>query len=64
MLITLLELPLVLPPAVAGIGLLAAFGRLGLLGETFETLGITLAFSQAAVVLAIGSKAPTETGQR
>lgn len=31
-LITLIELPLVLPPAVAGIGLLAAFGRLGLLG--------------------------------
>ena len=32
--ITAIELPLVLPPAVAGIGLLAAFGRLGLLGET------------------------------
>jgi molybdate transport system permease protein len=32
-LITLIELPLVLPPAVAGIALLAAFGRLGLLGD-------------------------------
>ena len=32
--VTLVELPLVLPPAVAGIGLLAAFGRVGLLGST------------------------------
>ena len=32
--ITLVELPLVLPPAVAGIGLLAAFGRIGLLGRS------------------------------
>ncbi len=37
--ITAIELPLVLPPAVAGIGLLAAFGRFGLLGETFTALG-------------------------
>src|SRR6476659_11371691 len=36
--LTLCELPLVLPPAVAGIGLIAAFGRLGLLGETLDTL--------------------------
>jgi molybdate transport system permease protein len=52
-LITVLELPLVLPPAVAGIGLLAAFGRLGLLGPTLEDAGIHLAFSQIAVVMAI-----------
>jgi molybdate transport system permease protein len=52
-LITLVELPLVLPPAVAGIGLLVAFGRLGLLGGTLTSLGISLAFSQAAVVMAI-----------
>jgi molybdate transport system permease protein len=51
--VTLVELPLVLPPAVAGIGLLAAFGRLGLLGGTFEALGITISFTQAAVVLAV-----------
>ena len=38
--ITLVELPLVLPPAVAGLALLAAFGRLGLLGGTFEALGV------------------------
>jgi molybdate transport system permease protein len=51
--ITLVELPLVLPPAVAGIALLAAFGRLGLLGGTFETLGVTISFTQTAVVLAV-----------
>jgi molybdate transport system permease protein len=51
--VTLVELPLVLPPAVAGIGLLAAFGRLGLLGSSFEALGITLPFTQAAVIIAV-----------
>jgi molybdate transport system permease protein len=51
--ITLVELPLVLPPAVAGIGLLVAFGRVGLLGSTFDALGIDLAFNRTAVVLAV-----------
>jgi molybdate transport system permease protein len=51
--LTLVELPLVLPPAVAGIGLLAAFGTLGLLGGTLEALGLSIAFTQAAVVLAV-----------
>ena len=51
--ITLVELPLVLPPAVAGIGLLAAFGRFGLLGSSLEWLGITLPFTQTAVTLAV-----------
>jgi molybdate transport system permease protein len=51
--VTLSELPLVLPPAVAGIGLLAAFGRLGLLGGTFDALGIQVGFTQVAVVLAV-----------
>jgi molybdate transport system permease protein len=51
--VTLVELPLVLPPAVAGIALLVAFGRLGLLGGTLNALGITLGFTQAAVVMAI-----------
>ena len=53
LLVTLVELPLVLPPAVAGIGLLAAFGRLGLLGGTMEALGIDVAFTKTAVVLAV-----------
>jgi len=51
--VTLTELPLVLPPAVAGLALLAVFGRLGLLGGTLETLGIQIPFTQVAVVMAI-----------
>ena len=51
--VTLVELPLVLPPAVAGIGLLAAFGRLGLLGGSMEALGVDIAFTKVAVVLAV-----------
>jgi molybdate transport system permease protein len=53
LLITLVELPLVLPPAVAGIGLLAAFGRFGLLGDTLDFLGLSVSFTQAAVVMAV-----------
>ncbi len=53
LLITLVELPLVLPPAVAGIGLLAAFGRAGLLGGSLDAFGITLGFTEAAVVMAV-----------
>ena len=51
--VTLVELPLVLPPAVAGIGLFAAFGRAGLLGSTLGVFGVELPFTQAAVVLAV-----------
>jgi molybdate transport system permease protein len=51
--ITLVELPLVLPPAVAGIGLIVAFGRFGVLGSSFDALGVNVAFNQAAVVLAV-----------
>ena len=51
--VTLVELPLVLPPAVAGIGLLVAFGRAGLLGDSIEALGIDIAFTKVAVVLAV-----------
>jgi molybdate transport system permease protein len=51
--LTLVELPLVLPPAVAGIGLLAAFGRAGLLGGELEEHGVEIGFTRAAVVLAV-----------
>jgi molybdate transport system permease protein len=51
--VTILELPLVLPPAVAGIGLIFAFGRLGLLGDELDALGITIGFTQVAVVFAV-----------
>jgi molybdate transport system permease protein len=49
---SLVLLPLVLPPVVGGIALLYTFGRRGLLGESFEVLGIQIAFSTTAVVLA------------
>ena len=51
--VTLLELPLVLPPAVAGIALLASFGRGGLFGDSLASIGIILPFTEWAVVLAI-----------
>jgi molybdate transport system permease protein len=51
--LTLIELPLVLPPAVAGIALFAAFGRSGLLGGQLDALGVQIPFTQAAVVLAV-----------
>ncbi len=49
---SLVLLPLVLPPVVGGIALLYTFGRRGLLGEQLEVLGLQVAFSTAAVVLA------------
>lgn len=48
----LLTLPMVLPPVVAGVALLSAFGRRGLLGPLAERLGLELAFSTTAAVLA------------
>ncbi|NLV79630.1 MAG: molybdate ABC transporter permease subunit [Rhodococcus sp.] len=45
-------LPLVLPPVVGGIALLYTFGRRGLIGEHLEVLGVGIAFSTSAVVLA------------
>lgn len=49
---TLVDIPAVLPPSAAGIALLLAFGRMGLLGEHLQVLGIQLSFTTAAVVLA------------
>ena len=48
----LVDLPLVLPPTVAGVALLAAFGRAGLAGGTLHGLGITLPFTTLGVVVA------------
>jgi molybdate transport system permease protein len=50
---TLVELPLVLPPAVAGIGLLAALGGHGILGGALQDAGVELVFQTAGVVVAI-----------
>lgn len=49
---SLIDLPVSLPPAVAGIALLLAFGRKGLLGTPLRALGIELAFTPVAVILA------------
>lgn len=49
---TLIDLPAVLPPSAAGIALLLAFGRVGLVGEQLTAFGITISFTTAAVVLA------------
>ncbi len=49
---TLLDLPIVLPPAVAGLALLLTFGRRGLLGPLLDTLGINLPFTTMAVIMA------------
>ncbi|CAN5869789.1 ABC transporter permease [soil metagenome] len=48
----LVLLPMVLPPVVAGVGLLTAFGRRGLLGGALAAAGISIPFTTAAVVLA------------
>jgi molybdate transport system permease protein len=51
--ITLIELPLVLPPAVAGLGLLVALGPGGLVGGWIEDAGIRLVFETAGVIVAL-----------
>lgn len=49
---SLVDLPIVLPPAVAGIALLMAFGRRGVVGHWLAALGVTVGFTTAAVVMA------------
>jgi molybdate transport system permease protein len=49
---TLIDLPMVLPPSVAGIALLIAFGRRGFIGAWLDEAGISIAFTSVAVVLA------------
>jgi len=51
--LTLCELPLVLPPAVAGIALLSAYAQGGAFGGALEDLGIVLPFGPWAVVIAV-----------
>jgi len=48
----LIDLPTVLPPAVAGLALLMAFGRRGVMGAWLQTLGIEIAFTPLAVMMA------------
>jgi molybdate transport system permease protein len=49
---SLIDIPAVLPPSAAGIALLLAFGRLGLVGQYLDVFGITISFTTAAVVIA------------
>jgi molybdate transport system permease protein len=49
---TVVDLPLVLPPSVAGLALLLVFGRRGLLGESLDGAGLAIPFTAVAVVLA------------
>jgi molybdate transport system permease protein len=49
---TLIDLPTVLPPSVAGVALLITFGRRGPVGGVLEGWGLQIAFTQLAVVLA------------
>jgi molybdate transport system permease protein len=49
---TLVDLPTVLPPAVAGVALLMAFGRQGLAGSALNAFGISIPFTTAAVIMA------------
>jgi len=49
---TIIDLPMVLPPTVAGLALLLAFGRAGLAGHALSAFGFTLPFTTASVVVA------------
>jgi len=49
---TLVDVPMVLPPTVAGVALLMAFGRRGVLGSWLEVVGVQISFTTVAVVLA------------
>ena len=50
---TIVDLPIVLPPSVAGLALLLLLGRRGVLGEPLDVLGISVSFTTVAVVLAM-----------
>jgi molybdate transport system permease protein len=49
---SLIDLPVIMPPAVAGIALLMAFGRMGIVGHHLNALGINIAFTTLAVIIA------------
>jgi molybdate transport system permease protein len=49
---TVLDLPIVLPPAVAGLALLMTFGRRGFFGPALDSIGLSLPFTSIAVILA------------
>ena len=48
----LIQLPIVIPPAVVGVGLLQSFGRKGLFGPTLDFFGLSIPFTETAVIIA------------
>ncbi len=48
----LVEFPIILPPAVVGVALLQTFGRSGVLGPFFSSMGVSIPFTEVAVILA------------
>ncbi len=48
----LVDLPIVIPPAVVGVALLKTYGRRGLLGPVLEPFGVQVSFTEAAVIIA------------
>ncbi len=49
---SLIDLPVIMPPAVAGIALLMTFGRMGILGHYLNAFGLSIAFTTLAVIMA------------
>lgn len=49
---SLIDLPVIMPPAVAGIALLMAFGRMGIVGQYMNAFGMSIAFTTLAVIIA------------
>jgi molybdate transport system permease protein len=49
---TVVHLPIVLPPSVAGLALLLVFGRRGLIGSSLEVVGLAIPFTTVAVIMA------------
>ncbi len=49
---SMIDLPVIMPPAVAGIALLMAFGRMGILGHYLNAFGLSIAFTTLAVIMA------------
>jgi molybdate transport system permease protein len=49
---SVIDLPIIMPPAVAGIALLMAFGRMGIIGHYLNAFGFSIAFTTLAVIMA------------
>jgi len=62
---SVIDLPVIMPPAVAGIALLMAFGRMGIVGQHLNAMGISVAFTTLAVIIAqMFVSSPFTSGRR